>query len=186
MKKYIRWILASTLSGVLVTGGFSKQSHAEGDGWILSFAEDHDIGVVLRLVQWVGIQIRVNDAVVDGCWTNIDAVRTAVELSLRRSNIKISSNDESPVSLWIDTNGYALGGNISGGCVGTATLTMYWTQPASNFLDELQYGQYVQIMWSGSLFTSGRGETLNDQFRTFASESSDALVLRMLRANTDD
>ena len=68
-----RWIITAAL--LLASTG------AWADGWLSDFLDPADEVLWLRTVERVNIGII--DGVSDGCWTNAEAVKDAIELSLR-------------------------------------------------------------------------------------------------------
>jgi len=77
----------------------------------------------LQLHKGREVKVEISDQVKGGCWTNIDAVKTAVELEFKRSGFKIADGNTSPVFIKITSLGYALN-NLD--CVATYELDVVY------------------------------------------------------------
>jgi|GEM_PF-1844216 len=82
----------------------------------LSFDGDmlvsEDIGW-LRVNKNSDFLVSISDSVVDQCWTGSDAVKTALELELKRSGFKVKEEPILPVLISVSSVGYALEKGVS-------------------------------------------------------------------------
>ena len=169
--------------GLVLVALFAVTARAEEpwDGWESGFVDPADEALWLRGV--TSVKIITEDDVTDGCWTNESAVRTAIELSLRRAGIEIIAEADyvdltslpHVLALHVDGHGTGLGG-----CLGIFQLKFVQAVPADAIVPGASDVVLFIPMMSGG-YRQGF-DTMNEPVRTFAIEKTDALALRILRA----
>jgi hypothetical protein len=102
-----------------------------------------------------------NDSVEGGCWTNIKAVKTAVELELKRSGFKVVEEDDnfSRSLIILSATGYALSDNS---CV--ASYNLLWRRTAfeeKNFEGHNLSSLYRPVSWRSGGVMSGSKSAFN-------------------------
>ncbi|MAL79112.1 MAG: hypothetical protein CMN55_08370 [Sneathiella sp.] len=117
-------------------------------------------------VEWLMISsdnlfnVIIDDGVKDGCWTNSDAVKTAVELELKRSGYNIANIEEERFrarNVFISGIGYSLKvGDVETGCVVSYELYVSGYKQEMFFSDgHLAKGGGIGALWSQSGLISG-------------------------------
>lgn len=159
------------------------QTPAHADSWRSPFLNEQDGSDILSMIVQMGVFITVDDLVKGGCWTNVEATENAIELSLRRSGIRVQEFGNTPIILTFSVLGEPRGDSgLSFGCVSTYRMTLSWVVPSSMIVDSYSGSYDMLVLETWGYAASAGGETLNDLLRTQATELSDALALRMLRA----
>lgn len=179
LKKFIETVLISVAFALFAV---TARAEEPWDGWESVFSAPADEALWLRGV--TSVFIVTDDHVTDGCWTNESAVRTAIELSLRRAGIEIIAEADDvdqtslPHVLLLHVHGEGTG---YGGCLGTFRLLFVQAVPA----DAIVPGASAGLMYLTPMYSYGYRmgyDTMNETVRTFAIEQTDALALRILRA----
>lgn len=148
----------------------------------------------LELIDTIGlvraIELRIDDQISDGCWTNTSAIKARLRAEFERFNVPVY--DEELASYWLfdplvtfSGLGYRL---ENGTCVATISLSVqrFGTQ------------EYGSLDWMGRIFAvpgvvqswsrrsilsgGGRGSNLNSQVMEAAQEFIDTLIADIARA----
>lgn len=94
------WVLTALTLAICSSNGYAVEYKSN----TLLFGTTLDW---LRINKNAEFKVIINDQVTDSCWTNATAVKTAVELELKRSGFKLSSEKNAfPFRIYLTTLGF--------------------------------------------------------------------------------
>lgn len=158
------------------TASLRALAQDDWDGWQSDFAEPYDETLWLRGVESVGFIVK--DDVTGECWTNLNALGAAMELSLRRAGVEIALGYSGSHVLALSATG---GPMVGGGCFGQYDLRFGEALAAGTLVSGASDYVLFYPLISGGVMV---GPTMNETLRNWASERTDALSLRILRAQS--
>jgi len=109
--------------------------------------------------------VRIFDSVKDGCWTNTKAVKTVVELELKRSGYKLTDEMSGyPILVNVGSTGYAI--NDGSGCVVAYELDIQRVVTDIFFSGQHKLKSFVPAsIWANSGVMSGQKNNSNSRLK---------------------
>ena len=144
------------------------------------FIQNKDLNI-LKINKSTPTIVELIDGVEDGCWTNIQQVKTEIEFVLNESGFSITDSRDDVLSQFMQFN--VLGYKTSNGlCVVSYRLAFY----TFDFQERIYSGHRVQnlktaVVWRQNGVSSGPGP-LNDSLGTTAANMTKKFVIDLRKS----
>ena len=134
--------------------------------------------------------VDISDDVDGGCWTNANATKDAIELTLRKFNIKTfddMKDTDYSTGLVADYNILANGYSINDGetCVAHAETKIYYVVNYYVPYNENKRGVSVLATWSQSLVMSGPKNDFSSRLKEAFVNMSEKFVLKVEKSKDE-